>query len=107
MPLSHRTGPARHDARVAVVTRALSERGAVVVGLARRKDLLDELAPELRRSTAGSTTAVCDVSDADAYRTTLRAVEAEHGRLDILVHNDGIDLMLPVPGGDDQIVREA
>ena len=117
MPLSHRTGSARHDARVAVVTGAssglgraialaLAERGAIVVGLARRKDLLDELAPELQRSTAGSTTAVCDVSDADAYRTTLRAVEAEHGRLDILVNNAGIDLMLPVPGGDEQTVRE-
>jgi NAD(P)-dependent dehydrogenase (short-subunit alcohol dehydrogenase family) len=117
MPFSRRTGPARHDGRVAVVTGAssglgraialvLAERGATVVGLARRKDLLDELAPELQRSTAGSTAAVCDVGDADAYRTTLQAVEAEHGHLDILVNNAGIDLMLPVPGGDDQTVRE-
>jgi NAD(P)-dependent dehydrogenase (short-subunit alcohol dehydrogenase family) len=117
MPLNRRNGPARHDARVAVVTGAssglgraialvLAERGATVVGLARRKDLLDALAPELQRSTAGSTTAVCDVGDADAYATTLRAVEAEHGHLDILVNNAGIDLMLPVPGGDDLTVRE-
>ncbi len=117
MPLSRRTAPARLDSRVAVVTGAssglgraialvLAQRGATVVGLARRKDLLDELAPELQRSTAHSTTAVCDVGDADAYGTTLRAVEAEHGHLDILVNNAGIDLMLPVPGGDEHTVRE-
>ena len=116
MPLSRRTGTARLDGRVAVVTGAssglgraialvLAERGATVVGLARRRDLLDELAPQLQGRTAASTTAVCDVGDADAYRSMLRAVEAEHGHLDILVNNAGIDLMLPVPGGDEATVR--
>jgi len=109
VPRSRR--PQRFDGQVAVVTGAssgigralalaLADRGACVVGLARRADLLAALAPELARRVAGSSTAVCDVADAGQFRHTLGAIAAEHGHLDILVNNAGIDLMLPVPGGD-------
>jgi short-subunit dehydrogenase len=109
--------PRRFDGSVTVVTGAssgigraialtLAERGATVVGLARRTKLLDELAPELGRRTQGSTTAVCDVGDADAFRAALDHIRQEHGRIDILVNNAGVDLMLPVPGGDLGTVRE-
>ncbi|HWD54816.1 MAG TPA: SDR family NAD(P)-dependent oxidoreductase [Acidimicrobiales bacterium] len=101
--------PRRFDGQVAVVTGAssgigralaltLAERGAIVVGLARRKELLDELAPELARSTSRSTTAVCDVADADAFRDRLDDIERTFGRIDNLVNNAGVDLMLPVTG---------
>ena len=33
-------------------------------------------------------------------------MESEHGHLDILVNDAGVDLMLPVPGGDDRTVHE-
>ena len=109
--------PTRFVGRVAVVTGAssgigraialtLADRGAVVIGVARRTDLLDALAPELARRSPGSATAVCDVADADALRGCLREVEASHGSLDILVNNAGIDLMLPVPGGEDHTVHK-
>lgn len=100
----------RFDGQVAVVTGAssgigrsialvLAARGATVVGLARRQDLLDELAPELRALTPESETAVCDVGDPDAFRQALADVEERHGRIDNLVNNAGIDLMLPVTDG--------
>jgi NAD(P)-dependent dehydrogenase (short-subunit alcohol dehydrogenase family) len=116
MPPRRRRPLQRFDRRVAVVTGAssgigeaialtLADRGALVVGLARREELLHALAPELARRSPGSATAVCDVADADAFRSALQQVEAEHSRVDILVNNAGIDLMLPVPGGDDATVH--
>ena len=109
--------PQRFDGRIAVVTGAssgigraialtLAERGAVVVGLARRKELLDDLAPELARRTPGSTTTVCDVGEAGAFRTALEQTASAHGPVGILVNNAGVDLMLPVPGGDAKTVQQ-
>jgi 3-oxoacyl-[acyl-carrier protein] reductase len=88
------------------VALTLADRGASVVGLARRRPLLDELADELSRRSAGGSTRVCDVSDADAYRATLADIERDHGHVDVLVNNAGVDLILRVPGGDDETVRE-
>jgi NAD(P)-dependent dehydrogenase (short-subunit alcohol dehydrogenase family) len=87
--------------RVAVVTgvssglgrrfaRDMAGRGATVVGMARRADLLATLADELRQVSPASSTVVCDVSDTDRFVSTLRAVETEHGHLDVLVNNAGM-----------------
>ena len=102
--------------KIAVVTGAssgigraicltLADRGATVVGLARRASLLDEVAAELSALSPESATHVCDVGDADGYRQMLADIALRHGRIDILVNNAGIDLMLPAPGGDDATVR--
>ena len=115
MTRHHRSGQ-RFDGKVAVVSGAssgigravaltLADRGACVIGIARRRPLLDELALELHRRSSGSTTDVCDVGDADAYRTTLARIEEERGRIDVLVNNAGIDLILPATGGADATVR--
>jgi short-subunit dehydrogenase len=109
--------PRRFDGDIAVVTGAssgigraialtLAARGATVVGLARRRDLLEQLATELTGHSAGSSVVACDVGDADAYRAALAAIEVRHGRVDILVNNAGIDLMLPVEGADAATVHE-
>ena len=68
--------------------RALHSRGAVVVGAARTRSRLDELAAELPGVDARS----CDVTDRDARSALVDGVLARHGRLDVLVHDAGIGL---------------
>jgi short-subunit dehydrogenase len=88
------------------IALTLADRGATVIGLARRRELLDELAAELSERTAESTTMVCDVGDVDAYRATLARLTDEWSRIDILVNNAGIDIDLPAVGGDEASVRQ-
>ena len=68
----------------------LATAGAVVVGMARREELLAELERELKRTSPKSSVMVCDVSDTTRFATALTAIEHEHGRIDVLVNNAGI-----------------
>src|SRR5207249_8206813 len=105
---AHRQGEApnvkRYDGEVAVVTGAssglgrrlavdLSARGATVVGIARRQELLDELQKE-----TGAETMACDVADADAYRAALKEVEGREGRIDVLIGAAGLESHTPATG---------
>jgi len=112
----HGRSTRRYDGQVAVVSGAssgigraialtLAGRGAVVIGIARRRPLLEELTAELQRLSPGSTNIVCDVGDADAYRDALARIEEEQGRIDVLVNNAGIDLILPATSGADATAR--
>jgi short-subunit dehydrogenase len=68
----------------------LADAGAVVVGVARRQALLDELEAQLRSRVDGSTTRVCDVSDTEAFCALLADVEQSLGRIDLLVNCAGV-----------------
>ena len=107
--MSGRTAMRRYDGEVAVVTGAssglgrrlaveLAARGATVVGIARRRELLDELATELRARTPSSRTMVCDVGDADAYGALLGDVENREGKVDVLIAAAGVEAETRVPG---------
>jgi NAD(P)-dependent dehydrogenase (short-subunit alcohol dehydrogenase family) len=97
----------RYDGAVTVVTGAsagigkrvagdLAARGATVIGLARRADLLSGLEQSLKAVSPESRTQTCDVCDADAYRDALRGIWDERGRVDILVNNAGIEESNPI-----------
>ncbi|MBV9284002.1 MAG: SDR family oxidoreductase, partial [Acidimicrobiia bacterium] len=99
----------RYDGEVAVVTGAssglgrrlaleLASRGATVVGIARRKQLLDDLAADLQGRTSSGRTVACDVGDADAYRDALAQIESDHGKLDILIAAAATEAETRVPG---------
>jgi short-subunit dehydrogenase len=75
----------------------LAASGAVVIGLARREQLLESLAVEMGRVSPASTTMLCDVSDTDRYASVLREIERDRGRIDGLINNAGIGAPEPAP----------
>ncbi len=69
----------------AEVAVELARRGATVVATARRADALEEL--EAR--APGIATAPGDITDHDGIAAVVRAIEAEHGRIDVALLNAG------------------
>jgi gluconate 5-dehydrogenase len=72
------------------IAQGLARAGASVVLNGRKKDLLDAAASDLRAKKLKVSTAVFDVTDGDAVRQGVAAIEAEHGHVDILFNNAGI-----------------
>jgi len=77
----------------------LAERGATVIGIDRRAELLRELERQLQRSSPRSATVVRDVADVDAYQALLHETEATHGRIDVVINNAGMEAPTPVDAG--------
>jgi NAD(P)-dependent dehydrogenase (short-subunit alcohol dehydrogenase family) len=74
----------------------VAARGATVIGIARREDLLQQVAAEMRRSSPSSGYVTCDVSDTAKFASVLSDLEAAHGRIDLLVN----DAAVGEPNGD-------
>lgn len=88
----------RFEGKVAIVTGAsmgigrstalqLAAEGAHVVGCARRKPKLDELAETITADGGSFTSVGLDVGDTEAFAKLIHATFEEHGRLDVLVNN--------------------
>jgi len=83
------------------IAKMLAAEGARVVAVARRKDLLEDLATEVR--AAGGAEIIPIVQDLmadDSARTLAAAAIAAVGRIDILVNNAGGSRPLPVDAPD-------
>jgi short-subunit dehydrogenase len=68
----------------------MAAKRAIVIGVARRQELLTSLADEMQRTSPDSSCVTCDVSDTERFVSVLRDIEAKHGRIDVLVNNAGM-----------------
>ena len=117
MRRDQRSAVRRYDGKIAVVTGAssgigrqlaldLAARGAIVTGLARRKELLADVEGRLRADTPESSTRVCDVGDSDSYQNVLHEVEDRFGRIDAVINNAAIEDLTPAVDGLSSAFRD-
>jgi NAD(P)-dependent dehydrogenase (short-subunit alcohol dehydrogenase family) len=74
----------------------LARRGATVVVVARRRDLLDEVAERIVADGGAALAIDCDLADLDAVDALAARVEKEIGGVDILVNNAGRSIRRPL-----------
>lgn len=78
------------------MAKALANQGAAIVAVARRQNLIDEVAREITEEFGVKTLAVCcDITDTAAVDAMVDKVIAEFGRVDILVNNAGTGAVAP------------
>jgi 3-oxoacyl-[acyl-carrier protein] reductase len=83
------------------IAKMLAAEGARVVAVARRKDLLDDLAREVRAADGAEIIPIVqDIMAEDSAKTLAAAAIAAAGRIDILVNNAGGSRPLPVDAPD-------
>jgi NADP-dependent 3-hydroxy acid dehydrogenase YdfG len=69
---------------------AMAKQGATLGLLARRKDLLDDLAARCEAAGGTARSLAADVTDAAAVQSAADALQSEFGRIDIMIANAGI-----------------
>ncbi len=70
--------------------RAFAERGATVIGVARREDRLQRLVEECKEHSPASSYLTGDLGERDFAERVIEETVSVHGRLDILVNNAAI-----------------
>lgn len=66
----------------------LAEAGLIVIGLARRADLIDKLKKEIKSGQIYSRN--CDITDIESVKSAFKWIEENFGSVDILINNAGI-----------------
>jgi NAD(P)-dependent dehydrogenase (short-subunit alcohol dehydrogenase family) len=74
----------------------LAHRGANVVAVARRKDLLDAVVDRITTAGGTATAIPCDLSGMDAVDALVSLVEQRLGGVDILINNAGRSIRRPL-----------
>ncbi len=90
------------------MAKALASYGAKIVAVARRQQLIDEVASDIKKNYGVETMAVkCDITNTDQVNEAVAAVLKKFGRIDILVNNAGTGAVAPAEDiTDEQFYNE-
>ena len=101
--------------RVAIVTgssaglgvqmaKALASNGCNIVCLARREELVKQVANEIAEEFGVKTLAVkCDITDTENIKDAVKKTMDEFGRIDILINNAGTGAIAPAELVEDEV----
>lgn len=78
------------------MAKALASQGAKIVCLARRQNLIDEVAKDLTDTYGVEAIGIkCDITDTDRVNKVVDEILAKFGRIDILINNAGTGAVAP------------
>lgn len=90
------------------MAKALANQGANIVAIARRQNLIDEVASEIEKTYGVKTLAICcDITSTEAVDAAVNKIMEKFGRIDILINNAGTGAVAPAEDiTDDQFYNE-
>ena len=86
------------------MAKALASQGANIVALARRQNLIDEVAADISKEFGVKAIGVpCDITDTEKVNAAVDTVLKEFGRIDILINNAGTGGVTPAEDVPDEM----
>ncbi|MBR3646715.1 MAG: SDR family oxidoreductase [Lachnospiraceae bacterium] len=90
------------------MAKALANQGANIVALARRKELIDQVAADLTKEYGVQAIGItCDITSTENIQSAVQEVMDKFGRVDILINNAGTGAVAPAEDiTDEQFANE-